>query len=165
VVLGQNDLKLPVEVKRDTHPDLWGAAKDQLERLYSRDPNARGYGVYLVFYFGVGRGRGITPRPDGALSIDSPEELEKALSASVPAEHRDRITCAVIDVSPPALPKSRETKPKKAKDTGAKRTNRAGKSQRSSSAGKRSDTKASKTKDAVKKGRTVRKGPGQTKER
>jgi hypothetical protein len=57
VIYAPNNLKLPVEVKRDTHADLWTAAKNQLERLYARDPNAHGYGVYLVFYFGVGRGR------------------------------------------------------------------------------------------------------------
>ena len=28
--------------------ELWIAAKNQLERLYARDPHARGYGVYLV---------------------------------------------------------------------------------------------------------------------
>src|SRR6202040_3419610 len=61
VIFGPNDLKLPVEVKRDTHPELWVAAKNQLERLYARDPNARGYGVYLVFYFGPGRGCSVTP--------------------------------------------------------------------------------------------------------
>jgi hypothetical protein len=111
VVFGSNDLKLPVEVKRDTHPDLWAAAKNQLERLYARDPDARGYGVYLVFYYGAGRGCSITPHPEGGLSGDTPEELLKALNASVPTEHRDRIACVVIDVSPPALPRSKSQKP------------------------------------------------------
>jgi len=113
VVFGPNSLKLPVEVKRDTHKELWTAAKNQLERLYTRDPNASGYGVYLIFYFGNGRTGKITPHPDGAVLTDSPEELEKVLNASIPADHRDRITCTVIDVSPPALPRSRVSKPKK----------------------------------------------------
>ena len=112
VVLTPNGLRLPVEVKQDTHRDLWSAARDQLARLYARDPGTQGYGVYLVFYFGPGRGSGITPHPGGALLADSPEELKRALDASVPAEHRDRITCAIIDVSPPALARSKASKAK-----------------------------------------------------
>ncbi len=124
VVLGPGGLKLPVEVKRDTHPELWIAAKNQLERLYTRDPNANGYGVYLAFYFGAGRGCGITPRPDGVPVADSSGELERALGGSVPTEYRDRITCVVLDVSPAALAglAARKSKSKKA---AAKRTKRA----------------------------------------
>lgn len=129
VVLGPNSLKLPVEVKRDRHKELWIAAKNQLERLYTRDPHAGGYGVYLVFYFGTGRGCTITPHPEGALLTESPEELEKALNASIPTEHRDRITCTVIDVSPPAWPRSTALKAKakpKTKAKGGKQTQRTG---------------------------------------
>jgi hypothetical protein len=78
VVLGQGSLKLPMEVKRDYHVDLWDAAKNQLGRLYTRDPSARGYGIYLVFYFGPGRGRAMTPHPNGTVVADSQEELERA---------------------------------------------------------------------------------------
>ena len=97
-----NGLKLPVEVKRATHQDLWIAPRTQLERLYTRDPNAQGYGVYLVFYFGPARGRGVTPHPDGVSVPDSPDDIRRALDAAVPAEHRSRIACSVVDVSPPA---------------------------------------------------------------
>jgi hypothetical protein len=123
VILAPNGLKLSVEVKRDTHQDLWTASKTQLERLYTRDPTTRGYGVYLVFYFGPRRGRGITPHPDGVSVIDSPDDLKKALDKSVPAELCNRITCAVIDVSPPASPRSSASKPqrKNAKGTMTKR--------------------------------------------
>jgi hypothetical protein len=114
VVLTPDGLKLPVEVKRDTHRDLWSAARNQLARLYARDPGSQGYGVYLVFYFGPDRGSGITPHPNGALLADSPEELKRALDASVPAEHRDRITCAVVDVSPPASARPKASKAKRA---------------------------------------------------
>jgi hypothetical protein len=121
VVLVPNNLKLPVEVKRDTHPELWSAAKNQLERLYTRDPNAYGYGVYLVFYFGAARGRGITANPEGILVSDSAEALQSALSSTIPTEHRDRISCFVVDVSPPALPTSRTSK-SKAKKPARKRS-------------------------------------------
>jgi hypothetical protein len=102
VLFAPNGLKLPVEVKRDTHQDLWTAPKTQLERLYTRDPSAQGYGVYLAFYFGPARGRRITPHPDGVSVSDSPDDIRRALDAAIPAEHRSRIACAVVDVSPPA---------------------------------------------------------------
>ena len=41
VVFAPHGLKLPVEVKRDMHRELWVAAKEQLERLYARDPSGR----------------------------------------------------------------------------------------------------------------------------
>ncbi|MGC2658293.1 MAG: hypothetical protein WA324_10095 [Bryobacteraceae bacterium] len=121
VVLGPNGVKLPVEVKRDTHKELWGAAENQLERLYTRDPGAQGYGVYLVFYFGPARGRRMTRHPDKGTLIDSVEELSKALDASVPVMHRDRISCFVLDVSPPAAPVRSGSKRKAAGEQQAQR--------------------------------------------
>jgi hypothetical protein len=107
VVYAPNNLKLPVEVKRDYHPELWNAAKDQLERLYARDPQALGYRVYVVFYFGPERGRSMTAHPSGHDIPESAEALEAALNAWVPPEHQNRITCVVVDVTPPALPASK----------------------------------------------------------
>ena len=104
VIQAPNTLKLPVEVKRDSHRELWTAAENQLDRLYTRDPGAAGYGVYLVLYFGPERGGGIKPHPSGTPIADSPVELEKALNAAVPEPHRNRIMCVVVDVSPPESP-------------------------------------------------------------
>jgi hypothetical protein len=130
VVYALNNLKLPVEAKRDHHPELWSAAKNQLERLYTRDPHAQGYGVYVVFYFGPERGRSITAHPGGVEVPDSPRALEEALNAWVPPEHQNRITCVVIDVTPPALPASRTRRAarktaKKAARKTARRTKRS----------------------------------------
>ena len=133
VVLGPHGLKLPVEVKRDTHRELWLAAKNQLERLYTRDPNSSGYGVYLVFYFGPSRGGSMTPHPEQITLKESPEDLQHALNAVVPTEHRDRISCVVIDVSPPAMPCPEKPKPK-VRETAAKRGIRSNKSRSSKTA-------------------------------
>ena len=43
---------VPVEIKRSCHPDLWTAVRSQLIAKYTRDPEAAGYGIYLVFWFG-----------------------------------------------------------------------------------------------------------------
>lgn len=132
-VLGPHGLKLPVEAKRDTHRELWLAAKNQLERLYTRDPNSSGYGVYLVFYFGPSRGGSMTPHPEQITLKESPEDLQHALNAAVPAEHRDRISCVVIDVSPPAMPYPEKPKPK-VRETALKRGIRSNKSRSSKTA-------------------------------
>ena len=140
-----------------TFVSVSAAAKNQLERLYTRDPNAQGYGVYLVFYFGPGRERKITSHPEKISLADSPDELEKALNAAVPPEHRNGISCAVIDVSPPALPRSRAPKAK-GKEIGGKAAPRA-RTKNPSRARKSSDTKTSKPKGAITKRTTARKAP------
>jgi hypothetical protein len=46
--------KILCEIKRDYHPDVWTAPDGQLERFYAHDPEALGFGIYLVFWFGDG---------------------------------------------------------------------------------------------------------------
>jgi hypothetical protein len=38
--------KVPLELKRDYHRDVWSAAETQLDRFYTRDPDASGFDVY-----------------------------------------------------------------------------------------------------------------------
>jgi hypothetical protein len=40
------------EIKHDYHPDVWTVTDDQLERFYAHDPEALGFGIFLVFWFG-----------------------------------------------------------------------------------------------------------------
>ena len=44
--------KVLCELKRDYHAEVWTAITGQLERFYAHDPEAKGYGVYCVFWFG-----------------------------------------------------------------------------------------------------------------
>ena len=53
---------VPIEIKRNSHPDLWSALHDQLIAHYACDPGADGYGIYLVFWFG---GTGMPTAADG----------------------------------------------------------------------------------------------------
>ena len=50
-----------VEVKKTDSKDLWSAIKDQLIAKYSRDPRSGGYGIFLVFWFGVDHLRRLRP--------------------------------------------------------------------------------------------------------
>jgi hypothetical protein len=101
-VYGPGSLKLPVEVKRDTNPDLWTAPMNQLERQYARDPQAAGYGVYLVLYFGPDRGIKMTSHPRNDHVPEDPRALEQAIAAQVPQADAHKIKCLVFDVSPPS---------------------------------------------------------------
>ena len=45
---------VPIEIKKDSHPDLWSALHDQLIARYTQDPATDGYGIYVVLWFGAG---------------------------------------------------------------------------------------------------------------
>lgn len=102
VILPPPGQKLPLELKRDTHADLWKACENQLERLYTRDPEAGGYGIYVVFWFGTRR---VPVPPKGIDRPESPNDLEKTLRSLIPIDKRHCLEAVVIDVTPPA-PKS-----------------------------------------------------------
>lgn len=92
-------VKLVFELKRDYHPDVWIAIQTQLERLYTRDPDAGGLGIYLVFWFGNARGS-VLPKPPNP--FDRPktaEEMQGILQSLVAVNQRDKIGVVVLDVS------------------------------------------------------------------
>ena len=91
--------KIPVELKRDYHADVWSAAETQLDRFYTRDPEASGFGVYGVFWFGNKRPRTIPQVSDGQPPPRSAAEMENMLRALIPHDKRARIAVLVIDVS------------------------------------------------------------------
>ena len=93
--------EVPVEVKKNTHRDLWSAVRNQLIVKYANAPETDGYGIYLVFWFGE-MSRYRTPPPPSSYSRPTnarelKERLEETLS---PAESR-KIAVCVIDVSVP----------------------------------------------------------------
>jgi hypothetical protein len=95
--------KILCELKRDYHADLWTAADQQLERFYAHDPEAKGFGIYGVFWFGDKRPSPIPKHPDELQLPKSAAELEQMLRDRVAADRRTRLAVIVIDVSgPPA---------------------------------------------------------------
>lgn len=90
---------IPVEIKRDTHPDVWTAIRDQLIAKYSREAASDGYGIYIVFWF---QGKLAGTPVDGGRKPTSPQELQQRLAATVPPELQSRIAVLVIDCSMPA---------------------------------------------------------------
>ena len=88
--------QVPIEIKKDSHRDLWSALHEQLLAHYTQDPATDGYGIYLVFRFGEGG----PPPPDGP-PLRSADELQARLAESLSAPEARRISVCVIDVSPP----------------------------------------------------------------
>ena len=89
------DFNVPVEIKKNEHPDLWSAIKTQLIAKYTRDPGAAGHGIYLVFWFGKAHTRF---HPSGRRP-ETPDELQKQLKATLSEEETLRISVRVINVS------------------------------------------------------------------
>ena len=88
---------VPVEVKKSCHPDLWSAIKTQLIAKYTRDPGAKGYGIYLVFWFGDTEH--CRPTPIERHRPQSAEEFEELLLKTLSEEEKLKISICVVDVS------------------------------------------------------------------
>ena len=88
---------LPVEVKKNTHRDLWSAPRMQLISKYTSDPDTEGYGIYLVFWFGAA----LTQAPAAGPRPATPEELRRQLEATLTDEDARKISICVIDVADP----------------------------------------------------------------
>jgi hypothetical protein len=95
LVPGLSAISLPVEVKKDNHPEVWTAWRDQLKRLYTGDPEAAEQGLYLVLWFG----RETTRTPTRKSLAGSAAEMCDWLRERIPPEDRDRIQVEVLDLS------------------------------------------------------------------
>ena len=87
---------VPIEIKKDSHRDLWSAVRDQLLAYYAQDPATDGYGIYLVLWFGE---QG--PPPPAGPPPRSAGELETRLGESLSVAEARRISVRVIDVGRP----------------------------------------------------------------
>ena len=86
--------QIPIEIKREMHPDVWTAISNQLVAKYSRETSSDGYGIYIVFWF-----TGNFKATDGERKPQTPQELEDRLKATVPEALRRKIAVLVVDCS------------------------------------------------------------------
>lgn len=91
-----NGFNIPIEIKKDSHEDLWNAIHTQLIPKYTRDPGAEGYGIYLVFWFGNNQIKALYGKKP-----DSPTELLKMLNQTLKPDEEHRIKICVIDCALP----------------------------------------------------------------
>lgn len=90
-----SNFQVPVEVKKNSHRELWSAMHKQLIKQYVRDPATDGYGIYLIFWFG----EEYTQAAPFGKRPDSPLELQERLTATLSPEEARKISVCVIDVS------------------------------------------------------------------
>lgn len=92
--------KILCELKRDYHAEVWTAVEQQLERFYAHDPEAKGFGIYCVFWFGTKRQPNTIPLPPKGLARPrSASEMEQMLKDLLPEDRKKRIAIIVIDTS------------------------------------------------------------------
>ena len=93
---------VPIEIKRQSHPALYRAARDQLVARYARDPATGGHGIFLALWFGD---PDQAPVDDTGTRPGTPEELRQRLEAvlaqQLPRDQLRKIAVRVIDVSKP----------------------------------------------------------------
>lgn len=94
---------IAVEIKRETHPDVWKAIREQLVAKYGRETASDGYGIFLVFWF---TGALKAAPTDGGARPKTPQELQRRLAATVPEELRNKIAVLVVDCSKPPAAQS-----------------------------------------------------------
>lgn len=93
---GAQAFNVPIEIKKDSHTDLWRAMREQLMVRYTRDPGADGFGIYLVFWFG---GEGMPLHPEGRTR--NAAELEERLRQTLTPEECRHTHVCVIDCALP----------------------------------------------------------------
>ena len=91
---------VPIEIKKDSHRDLWKAMRDQLMAQYTTDPATDGYGIYLVLWF-ADPNKPASRHPDGSRP-STPEELRRRLEQELTANQARKITVIVMDVTKPS---------------------------------------------------------------
>ena len=92
------NMKLPIEIKRDDHAEVWSALENQLQKRYTRDPASEGNGIYLVFWFD---GKGMKSPPKGIKRPTNADEFSNALKRVAPEASSGLIDVVVVDASVP----------------------------------------------------------------
>ena len=90
---------VPVEIKRSCHRDVWTAVEEQLIAKYTRDPDAEGFGIYLVFWFGDTSV--CQPTKCGNWRPKAADEVRQRLEESLSDSKKGLISICVLDVSVP----------------------------------------------------------------
>lgn len=88
---------VPIEIKRESHRDLWHAMHNQLINQYTTDPATDSHGIYLVLWFD---GKGM-PTPPSGQRPSTPGELRELLEQDLSIDEARKISVRVIGVTKP----------------------------------------------------------------
>jgi hypothetical protein len=95
------DARLPIEIKGQWHRTLWTAADDQLDRFYTPDHRAGGFGIYLVLWFGKQTDRHFVMKSPGAgiTAPSSAQEMAEMIQERSLSFAQGRVKVVVLDLS------------------------------------------------------------------
>ncbi len=88
---------VPVEIKKNSHSDLWDSLHKQLIALYTTDPATSGHGIYLVLWFGAEK----TARSPEGHRPATPDELRDLLERDLKPDQATKVSVRVLDVTKP----------------------------------------------------------------
>ena len=88
---------VPIEIKKNSHRDLWSALRSQLIGQYTSDSATGGYGIFLVLWFGEDQ----TTRPPDGNRPATPDELKRRLEDDLTPDEARKVTVVVMDVTKP----------------------------------------------------------------
>ncbi len=94
------NFNVPVEIKKNSHPDLWSAIHAQLIAKYTTDPETGGHGIYTVLWFGSDV-EGYPRHPVHGDRPRTPLELACRLNETLSPDQRRKIDVVVLDVTKP----------------------------------------------------------------
>lgn len=100
ITVSFKDFNVPIEIKKNTHQDLWTAIEDQLIAKYTIDTATGGYGIYVVFWFGPTM-KGYQHHPSDGDRPHTPDDLARRLNESLSHEKGRQIAVVVLDVTKP----------------------------------------------------------------
>ena len=95
--VGYGGFNVPVEIKKNSHRDLWDSLQKQLVAKYTTDPATAGHGIYIVLWFGADK----TARAIDHHRPATAEELRQFLKQGLTPEHDGKISVGVLDVTKP----------------------------------------------------------------
>ena len=100
ISVSHKDFNVPIEIKKNTHPDLWTAIENQLIAKYTTDPATGGYGIYVVLWFGPTM-KGYQHHPFDGERPRTPDDLARKLNESLSQKQGRKIAVVVLDVTKP----------------------------------------------------------------
>lgn len=96
IFITHNDARLPIELKRSMHDEIWESWNTQLAQ-YTKEPATEGYGLYVILWFGVGR----LALPPGYSKPASATDAQKVLTNMIQKHGKTRTRGFVLDLSKP----------------------------------------------------------------
>ena len=101
ITVSYGGINIPIELKKDSHPELWRGLRRQLIDQYTQDSAADGHGIYVPLWFGL-QGHPIPPPPPSVgHRPKTAAELQQQLEQDLTAEEARKVSVLVLDVTKP----------------------------------------------------------------